>query len=240
LLKEEDTLAGKYFIVPFPKPDTTIKHSSNALTTPESVIVKRQAGQTKEDEGLKEQQNQGVDSEKITTGGDHGDDGWEKLPAKNDMENNQTDPTPATGITMFQPFLVTPPLSVEAAEDIIVWEGSTAANLLICRGWSRSEEEWAGRIDPLFRKKDPNLKRGLEDPKFRTRLCNHWNQSLGTFCPMRKKNKCVFAHGPVELRVKEPKRNRWGKLLDKDGNNSNPCHSGGEDTYGAACSIETV
>jgi hypothetical protein len=57
---------------------------------------------------------------------------------------------------------------------------------------------------------------------------------------MRKKNKCVFAHGPVELRVKEPKRNRWGKLLDKDGNNSNPCHSGGEDTYGAARSIETV
>lgn len=27
LLKEEDTLAGKYFIVPFPKPDTTVTHS---------------------------------------------------------------------------------------------------------------------------------------------------------------------------------------------------------------------
>jgi hypothetical protein len=40
--------------------------------------------------------------------------------------------------------------------------------------------------------------------------------------------------------VKEGKRSRWGKLLDKDGNNSNPWHSGGEDTYGAARSIETV
>jgi len=32
---------------------------------------------------------------------------------------------------------------------------------------------------------------------------------------MRKKNKCVFAHGPAELRVKEGKKNRWGKLVDK-------------------------
>lgn len=57
---------------------------------------------------------------------------------------------------------------------------------------------------------------------------------------MRKKSKCIFAHGPVELRVKEGKRGRWGKLLDKNGNNSNPWHSGGEDTYGAAKSIESV
>lgn len=57
---------------------------------------------------------------------------------------------------------------------------------------------------------------------------------------MRKKNKCVFAHGPAELRVKEGKKNRWGKLVDKNGNNSNPMHSGGEDTYGAASSIERV
>ena len=55
----------------------------------------------------------------------------------------------------------------------------------------------------------------MEDPKFRTRLCNHWDTSFGTFCPMKKKNKCVFAHGPAELRVKEGKKNRWGKLVDK-------------------------
>jgi hypothetical protein len=56
---------------------------------------------------------------------------------------------------------------------------------------------------------------------------------------MRKKGKCVFAHGPIELRVKEGKRHRWGKLVDTHGNNTNPFHSGGEDTYGTARSIET-
>ena len=56
---------------------------------------------------------------------------------------------------------------------------------------------------------------------------------------MRKKGKCIFAHGPVELRVKEPKRHRWGKLVDKNGDNKNPNHSGGEDTYGAARAIES-
>ncbi|CAJ1936937.1 unnamed protein product [Cylindrotheca closterium] len=126
------------------------------------------------------------------------------------------------------------------SNDIIAWEGSTAARTFNCRGWSRSEDEWSNRVDPCFRKRCPNLKRATEDPKFRTRLCNHWDTNLGTFCPMRKKSKCIFAHGPVELRVKEGKRGRWGKLVDKHGNNSNPCHSGGEDTFGAARSIESV
>ena len=56
---------------------------------------------------------------------------------------------------------------------------------------------------------------------------------------MRKKGKCIFAHGPVELRVKEGKQHRWGKLVDKNGDNNNPKHSGGEDTYGAARAIES-
>jgi len=128
----------------------------------------------------------------------------------------------------------------ELDEDIIVWEGSAASKTFNCRGWSRSEDEWSRHIEPFYRKRDPASKRCMEDPKFRTRLCNHWDTSLGTFCPMRKKNKCVFAHGPAELRVKEGKKNRWGKLVDKNGNNSNPMHSGGEDTYGAASSIERV
>ena len=55
---------------------------------------------------------------------------------------------------------------------------------------------------------------------------------------MKKKNKCIFAHGPVELRVKEGKRHRWGTLVRKDGLCANPKASGGEDTYGAARSIE--
>ena len=123
-------------------------------------------------------------------------------------------------------------------EDIIVWAGSTTAKTLQCRGWNRSDDEWKHQSDLISRRRDANLVRCAEDPKFRTRLCNHWDDSLGTFCPMRKKNKCIFAHGPVELRVKEAKRNRWGKLVDENGDCNNERHSGGEDTYGAARSIE--
>ncbi len=131
-------------------------------------------------------------------------------------------------------------LEIEGSADVIAWVGSTTAKELNCRGWNRTDTEWARRIDPIFRRKDPNLKRALDDPKFRTRLCNHWDESMGTCCPMRKKNKCIFAHSPVELRVKEGKKNRWGKLVDKNGDNKNPKHSGGEDTYGAARSIEVT
>jgi serine/threonine-protein kinase/endoribonuclease IRE1 len=131
-------------------------------------------------------------------------------------------------------------LSVPESEDIIIWEGSAAAKAFNCRGWSRSDDHWSRHIEPFYKKRDPALKRALEDPKFRTRLCNHWDVSLGTNCPMKKKNKCVFAHGPAELRVKEGKKNRWGKLVDKNGNSSNPWHSGGEDTYGPASSVEKV
>jgi serine/threonine-protein kinase/endoribonuclease IRE1 len=132
------------------------------------------------------------------------------------------------------------PLSSTDNVDIIVWEGGAAAKAFNCRGWSRSDAEWSRHIEPMYKKRDPGLKRCMEDPKFRTRLCNHWDESLGTFCAMRKKNKCIFAHGPAELRVKDGKKNRWGKLVDKNGNNSNPWHSGGEDTYGPASSIEKV
>lgn len=124
--------------------------------------------------------------------------------------------------------------------DIVIWEGSTAAKSFNCRGWLRSDDEWVRGSGSGLRKRDRNITRCAEDPKFRTRLCNHWDVSQGTFCPMRRKNKCIFAHGPVELRVKEGKRHRWGKLVDRNGNNANPCHSGGEDTYGAARSIETA
>lgn len=113
--------------------------------------------------------------------------------------------------------------------DVVIWENSSAASTFQCRGWMRSEEEWV-RGPKKVKKVDQILLRCAEDGKFRTRLCNHWDQSQGTVCPMRKKNKCDFAHGPVELRVKEGKRNRWGKLVDAKGNNSNVKASGGEDT----------
>ena len=103
----------------------------------------------------------------------------------------------------------------ELDDGIIVWEGSLAAKTYNCRGWHRSEDEWSRHIEPFYKKRDPTLKRRMEDPKFRTRLCNNWDATCGTFCPMKKKNKCVFAHHPCELRVKEGKKNRWGKLVDK-------------------------
>lgn len=126
------------------------------------------------------------------------------------------------------------------SDDIVIWEGSTAAKTFKCRGWLRADDEWTRRVDATLRKPNSSMTRCATDGKFRTRLCNHWDANHGSFCPMKKRNKCIFAHGPVELRVKEGKKNRWGKLVDKDGNNSNPKHSGGEDTYGAARSIETI
>lgn len=124
------------------------------------------------------------------------------------------------------------------AKEIITWQGSSTAAAINCRGWIRAEDEWILRTNEKIKKRDMNLIRCAEDAKYRTRLCNHWDNSEGTYCPMLKKGKCVFAHGPAELRVKEGKKNRWSKLVDVNGNNSNPQHSGGEDTYGAARQIE--
>jgi serine/threonine protein kinase len=238
LLSEDDPLALKYVIAPFPKLDIKQSHWS----APSSVIVKQESDEGQPEDGTKAMNGQGpsavaASTDKTAPSGDDDDSVRENLPESSseaaDSSENQISPD-------VEPSLVKVPVPVQTTDDIIVWEGSSAAETLNCRGWSRSEDDWARRIDPLFRKKDPNLKRATEDAKFRTRLCNHWDVSLGTFCTMRKKHKCIFAHGPIELRVKEGKRNRWGKLLDKNGNNANPCHSGGEDTYGAARSIETV
>ena len=128
----------------------------------------------------------------------------------------------------------------EEMSGIVVWCGSNAAKQLNCRGWFRSDDEWEQRLDAKLRKRDANLARCADDPKFRTRLCNHWDVSGGTYCPMRKKNRCIFAHGPVELRVKEGKRHRWGTLVNKHGLCANPKASGGEDTYGIARSVENT
>jgi serine/threonine-protein kinase/endoribonuclease IRE1 len=131
-------------------------------------------------------------------------------------------------------------LTDEEMSGIVVWCGSNAAKQLNCRGWFRSDDEWEQRLDAKLRKRDANLARCADDPKFRTRLCNHWDVSGGSYCPMRKKNKCIFAHGPVELRVKEGKRHRWGTLVNKHGLCANPKASGGEDTYGIARSVENT
>ena len=121
-----------------------------------------------------------------------------------------------------------------------MWSGSSTAKQFNVRGWFRSENEWTNSINQRPPKRNPNLVKNTEDPIFRTRLCNHFDVSKGTFCQMRKKKRCVFAHGPSELRVKKGKVGRWGKLVDSDGLNFNPRASGGEDTYGAAKTIENT
>ena len=74
---------------------------------------------------------------------------------------------------------------------------------------------------------------------------------------MKKKGKCDFAHGPLELRVKESRRDKWGQrcaqkaagLSTSTSEETAGCsseavlslrHSGGEDVLGAARSIEKV
>lgn len=137
---------------------------------------------------------------------------------------------------------VVPSANTESVENVILWFGSTGAQKFGCRGWNRSDDDWVRRVDANLRKNidRSSLIRCVDDSRFRTRLCNHWDFSMGTQCPMLRKHKCVFAHGPIELRVKEQKRNRWGKLVDEMGDAKNPRHSGGEDTYGAARLIEAT
>lgn len=148
--------------------------------------------------------------------------------------------TPDDNICLNEQDLVVSNQNNAMMSSVVIWEGSDNAKLTKCRGWRRSNSFWESQPSSVFSKRNPNIVRCATDPKFRTRLCNHWDVSQGTFCPMRRKNKCVFAHSPVELRVKEGKRHRWGKLVDEKGNNSSPWHSGGEDTYGAAKSIENM
>jgi hypothetical protein len=54
---------------------------------------------------------------------------------------------------------------------------------------------------------------------------------------MRKKGKCIFAHGPLELRIKESRKDRWGNFIDYQLDLKS---SGGEDVLGAARSIEKI
>ena len=61
--------------------------------------------------------------------------------------------------------------SNESVSGVIVWTGSSVAKEYNCRGWIRSEDEWIQRVDAKLRKRDSNLARCADDPKFRTRLC---------------------------------------------------------------------
>ncbi|CAN0069696.1 unnamed protein product, partial [Discosporangium mesarthrocarpum] len=123
------------------------------------------------------------------------------------------------------------------------------------RGWWRHQDHWKRRLDVAKQRPRPShLNRALQDPKYRTRLCSHWEASKvqhytteciiasGMACPMRRRGagKCDFAHGGIELRVRTNKRDRWGRHVGVDGGSPNPDASGGEDTLGAARSIGRI
>ena len=130
--------------------------------------------------------------------------------------------------------------------DVVVWQKSALEASLQCKGWWRDGSDWVDKFKSSKKSTASNrpthLTRSATDLKYRTRLCTHWENTDGSNCPMRKKGKCIFAHGPIELRVKETRRDRWGKFYNNS-NNKNEGDlrsSGGEDILTAARSIEKV
>jgi hypothetical protein len=138
--------------------------------------------------------------------------------------------------------------SSQVDDEVIVWQSSSLAEVTGCRGWYREASAWVDGTIPGqsrssgTRQKPAHLVRSSTDMRYRSRLCTHWEMSGGTACPMRKRGKCDFAHGPLELRVKENRRDRWGRSQPTDDPTLSEAMilriSGGEDVLGAARSIE--
>lgn len=120
------------------------------------------------------------------------------------------------------------------------------------RRYYESAENWIYSTNMTRVSHPAHLARSATDMRYRSRLCTHWENSGGGACPMKKKGKCDFAHGPLELRIKETRRDRWLNNLNSmrlgtyayDDQNNHPQLalrlSGGEDVLGAARSIERV
>lgn len=145
------------------------------------------------------------------------------------------------------------------AGNVVVWHDSGLA--LTCKsvGWWRDDISWIKQQNARSGKPRPShIQKSSTDPKYRSRLCTHWE--LYQECQFRKKGKCDFAHGPLELRVKDTRRDKWGHnsrgAAVQSGKSSNGTTSssdiasgsapdllrcsGGEDVLGAARSIEKV
>lgn len=90
----------------------------------------------------------------------------------------------------------TSPSSSPPETPLFIWNSSLLASKSQCRGW------WRQPTDNSFSKASSISinNHTPRDAKYRSRLCSHWEASKGTDCPMKKKGKCVFAHGPLELR----------------------------------------
>jgi hypothetical protein len=149
--------------------------------------------------------------------------------------------------------------------NVVVWYGSALAASLKNNntvgsysgfGWWRHHSTWAsnsassgwgvtsGKSNGKARTVPSHIIRSSTDMRYRSRLCTHWEMTGGLTCPMKKKGKCDFAHGPIELRIKESRRDRWGQIRNNNTINNDPVNflrlSGGEDVLGAARSIERV
>jgi Ribonuclease 2-5A len=78
--------------------------------------------------------------------------------------------------------LSAPPAAAAAVapdlHDVVVWSGSSMAIGLHCRGWWRDQDHWRRRLDVAKQRQRPvHLTKALADPKYRTRLCSHWDNS---------------------------------------------------------------
>jgi len=94
--------------------------------------------------------------------------------------------------------------SLLEVDDVVVWAQSALAEARGVRGWFRESHHF---VQSKTSKQQKQLNPLRSDPRFRTKLCGHWQESAGQSCPMKKRAKCSFAHGGIELRVKQ----RWGK-----------------------------
>ncbi len=136
--------------------------------------------------------------------------------------------------------------------EVTVWHSSAISDSLNKgKGWWRESDVWVaytcshGNNSSMGSKskgRPAHLTKSASDFKYRSRLCTHWEITGGTNCPMRKKGKCDFAHGPLELRIKETRRDKWGVYHQSlvDGTYDPLRYSGGEDVLGAARSIEKI
>jgi hypothetical protein len=97
--------------------------------------------------------------------------------------------------------------------NVVMWHKSQIANSYQCSGWWRDEQSWTTSVS---KKRPPHYDKAVAEPRYRTQLCSHWVNSGGSNCPMRSKGKCIFAHGPTELRLKECRKDKYNKILFPD------------------------
>lgn len=137
--------------------------------------------------------------------------------------------------------------------DLVVWWGGALAETCNVRGWWRDDVHWITQpgLNKIAKQRPSHIARSATDSKYRSRLCTHWE--LTQECAFRKKGKCDFAHYPIELRIKDTRRDKWNAALQQKQQHGKLIipsiadtsvdwlkSSGGEDVLSAARSIEKV